>query len=270
MQSTWLTTAIVAAVTLASAGASQARDLAGTLHLDGGLKLVVELKEGFFSEVLRKIGLRSSPRPRVDLTELSSNGDRIFIGTDFNVYCEKLSDGGYKADQIFKIGNAIQLWSISLVRGVKLSEVQPALGQFVGETRSRLKVDLPEVPKKPADVEKAGMRFWLDEVVYQFDNPGRRKGKVDNFAVITRSLLAALPEHSDEPQALFDNFQVLALFIRETKDSNLVPFRDLLRQKIARIKERTSRGELAADKSAAVLKEYEGLQAQVDKRTEDL
>jgi hypothetical protein len=270
MTSRLLTLTLAAMLLLASASAGLARDLAGTLSLETELKLVLELKEGFFSELLRSTGIRSRPRAKIDLTALGNAGDRLFIGTDFGLYCEKLTESGYKPDQIFKIGTAVQLWSVSLAKGVRLAEVQSALGQFVGDTGTRLKVEFSDAPKKPTDVERASIRFWLDEIVYQFDNPARRKGKVDNYAVIVRAIQDALPEQALDQQKRFDNFKVLTGFIREAKDSNLVPFRDLLRQKIARIKDRVGRGELSQEKASPILKGFDDLQAEVARRTEDL
>ncbi|MBI4863580.1 MAG: hypothetical protein HY815_25480 [Candidatus Riflebacteria bacterium] len=251
-------------------GEARARDLSGTIALDSGLTLVLEQKEGFFSEMLRAIRLRSSPRPRLDLTTLGSSGDRLFIGTDLNLYCEKATESGYKAEETYKVGSAMRLWDIKTGPGIKLAEVQSVTGHVEGDNRTRLKVETGESQKKPADVERAGFRFWRDEIVYQYDNPTRRKGKLDNFTVIVRAVLDALPEQADDAQTRFDNFNQLVRFVREAKDSNLVPFRDLLRQKLARVRERVSQGKLPSEKTTSVVKGYEDLQSEVDKRTEDL
>jgi hypothetical protein len=265
------TFALAVAVLVATASGARARDLGGRICLGDGLRVVIDLKEGLFSEVLRKIGLRSTPRSRVDLTRLgASAGDRVFVGTDFGFYCDKAADGGAAAAaSAYKIGSAVQLWDIRTGPGVTLQEVTSVVGHMVGDAASRLKIAVAGSPAKAADVEPAGIRFWLDEIVYQHDNPGRRRGKIDNFTVIVSAVMGALPDQEGDPRERFDNLNALVRFVRQAKDSDLVPLRDLLRLKISRLRDGLKDGRISADRSAEVLKGYEDLRAQIDRRRDD-
>lgn len=255
---------------LALPQAAEARKLAGTMSLTDGLALALELKEGIISEGLRWVRLKSAPREKINLTTLGENGDRVWIGTDYYVYCQKKGDTGYSDDQTFKIGRAHKLWEIKLADGVTVSEVESVMNNFTGNGGSKtLSVTFDKKEAKASDVERAGMKFWCDEVVYQYDSPGAKsKDKPDNFKVITASILAALPSRSDDGQDRFNNFKVLSTFIKESKDSDLVPFRALLEKKLQTVQAEKEKAKDDADKFETMAKEYEKLKENVMKRTE--
>lgn len=256
---------------LAVPQAVEARTLAGQLAMGDGCTLVMDLKEGLFSEMFRTVRLKSSPRERVDIHKLGQEGDRVFVGTDYYLYVQKKGDGGYSNDQTFKIGRAHKLWEIKAADGVAFAEVESVMNTFTGNGGNKtLKVTFDKADKKADDVERAGMKFWLDELVYQYDSPGTRKGKLDNYQVISSSLIAALPSRSDDPQEKFNNFKVLATHLKESKDSDLVPFRDLLAKKLESLEAEKGKAKDDADKFQDMQKEYERLKTDVLKRTEGL
>lgn len=250
--------------------AAHARKLGGGLSLTDGCALQMELKEGMVSEMFRFVRLKSSPRERIDVSKLGFNGDRIWVGTDYYVYCQKKTDSGYTEEQTFKIGRAHKLWEIKLADGVELAEVESVMNTFTGQNigTKTLRVTIAKQEKKASDVERAGMKFWLDEILYQYDSPGTRKGKLDNFQVISASVLACLPSKTDDEQERFNNMKVLATFLKESKDSDLVPFRDLLTKKLAAATEEKAKAKDDADKYDRILAEYEKMKADVMKRTE--
>ncbi|MBI4863219.1 MAG: hypothetical protein HY815_23570 [Candidatus Riflebacteria bacterium] len=247
----------------------EARSLNGTISLAAGMDLVAELKDGTIGEMMRFLHVSSQPRERVNLNRLGAHGDRLFIGTDYYLYCEKNVDGVYSESETYKVGRAHKLWEIKLADGVQVAEVESALDGFTGEGgKKALRVDVGRADKKASDVERTGMKFWLDEIVYQYDSPGRRRGQMDNYQMIMAALIAALPSRSDDPQDLFNNFKVLTTFVKEAKDGDLVPFRDLLAKKIQAVQhERESAGD-ASGSYEETLKAYESLRAAVVKRTE--
>lgn len=253
------------------AGVSQvhARTLSGTLLLSEGMNIVLEMNEGTLSEVCRFVHLTNAPRERVDLTRLSSSGDRIFIGTDYCLYCERRVENEYPKTEAYKIGEAHKLWDIRLLDGVQLVEVcGGALGSFTGEKPSKvLRVEGTKM-RKGSDVERAGLKFWLDEVVYQYDSPGSRKDHHDNFRIITEGLLGALPSRSDEPTDRIHNLKIFRAFIKESRDSDLVSLRDLLTRKLTAIQNERKKAGAEKDKYETLTKEYESLKTEIVKRTE--
>jgi hypothetical protein len=267
-------TLLVLAAHLADPQVCPARGLDGGMSMGDALCLIMDLKEGTISEVLRFMKVRSAPREQIDLTRLGESGDCLFIGSDYFLYCQKKPDGngGSGEPDAVRVGRAHKLWEIKLAEGVKLAEVQDVMGSFTGAGGKRsLKVTVPAanvVPKAP-DVEKAGIKFWLDEVVYQYDSPGSRKGKMDNYQVISRSVLAALPSRSDDAQEKFNNFKVLRAFLKESKDGDLVAFRDLFSKKLAAIAgEQKQTGSGDVEKFEPIVKEFESMKADVFRRTE--
>ena len=264
----------LAAVTLVGALAlphvAEARKLGGGISLTEGMTLTMDLKEGFIAESLRWVHIKSAPRERINLTQLGENGDRIWIGTDYYVYCQKKGDTGYSDENTFKIGRAHKLWEIKLADGVVISEVESVLNNFTGSGGAKtLSVTIEKKEAKASDVEKAGMKFWCDEVVYQYDSPGAKsKDKPDNFKVISACILAALPSRSDDGQDRFNNLKVLMTFIKESKDSDLVPFRVLLEKKLQALTAEKEKAKDDADKFDQLTKEYEKLKDNVTKRTE--
>lgn len=258
------------AALLAVPGVAEARKLFGTLSLADGLTLSVELKEGIFSEGLRWVRLKSAPRDRINITALGETGDRVWIGTDYYLYCQKKGESGYTDHQTFKIGRAHKLWEIKLADGVVINEAEAVMNNFTGNGGAKmLSVTLDKKDPKASDVERAGFKFWCDEVVYQYDSPGAKsKDKPDNFKVISASILAALPARSDDTQDRFDNFKVLTTFIKESKDSDLVPFRALLEKKLQSVQSAKDSAKDAPDKFDTMAREYEKLRDNVMKRTE--
>lgn len=261
------------AALLAVPQAAEARKLGGIITLSDGLTLNVELKEGILSESLRWVRLKSAPRERINLTALGENGDRVWIGTDYYVYCQKKGDSGYSEEQTFKIGRAHKLWEIKLADGVVINEAEAVMNNFTGNGGAKmLSVTFSANDKKElkaSDVERAGFKFWCDEIVYQYDSPGAKsKDKPDNFKVISASILAALPSRSDDKQDRFDNLKVLTTFIKESKDSDLVPFRALLEKKLQTVQSEKEATKDDADKFETLTKEYEKLKENVMKRTE--
>ena len=250
--------------------AVEARKLAGAVHVADGMVLQMELKEGMLSEGLRWIHVKSAPREHVDLTAAGQNGDRIWVGTDYYLYCQKKGDAGYTDDQTYKIGRAHKLWDIRLMDGVDVAEAESVMNTFTGNGGAKaLAVTVGKAEKKASDVERAGMKFWCDELVYQYDSPGAKsKDKPDNFKVISACLLAALPSRIDDGQDRFNNFKVLSTFIKESKDAELVPFRALLEKKLEALQAEKDKAKDDADKFDSMAKEYEKLKADVMKRTE--
>jgi hypothetical protein len=250
--------------------AAHARSLGGALSMTDGCTLQMELKEGMVSEMFRFVRLKSSPREKVDVTRLGQNGDRLWIGTDYYLYCQKKTDAGYTEEQTYKVGRAHKLWEIKLADGVTLAETESVMNNFTGQGIGNkvLTVTIAKQEKKASDVERAGMKFWLDELIYQYDTPGTRKGKLDNFQVISSALIACLPSKTDDEQERFNNLKVLMTFLKESKDSDLVPFRDLLTRKLAAATEEKAKAKDDADKYDRILAEYEKMKADVMKRTE--
>ena len=250
--------------------AAEARKLAGGLYLSDGLTLVMDLKEGFISESLRWVHLRSTPREHINLTAAAEGGDRVWIGSDYYVYCQKKTDTGYNDENTFKIGRAHKLWDIKLADGVSIAEVESVMNNFTGSGGAKaIAVTIEKKEAKASDVERAGFKFWCDEIVYQYDSPGAKsKDKPDNFKVISTSILGALPSKSDAGQDAFNNFKVFATFIKESKDSDLVPFRALLEKKLAMQQSDKEAAKDDADKFDTMTKEYEKLKDNVMKRTE--
>lgn len=256
-------------LSLTAIGGAEARQIQGALAMTDGFEIVLEVKEGTISEMLRFMHVKGAPREQVSLSKLGSAGDRIFVGTDYCLYCQKKTGNGPSDAEIYKIGRAHKLWDIRLFDGVRMVEVESALGAFTGEGNVKsLKVDVGKAEKKGSDVEPATMKFWLDEVVYQYDSPGSRKGKQDNFQIISRSIVGALPSRDDDHQERLNNIKVLRSFIKEAKDSDLVPFRDLLGRKIQALAEERASSASDSEKYEPLVKEYESLKAEVVKRTE--
>lgn len=251
-------------------GIAEARKLAGSLSLAEGLSLMVDLKEGFFSETMRFVRLKSSPREKFDLSQVGEGGDRIFIGSDYYLYCQKKGENGYTEENTFKIGRAHKLWDIKLADGVVINEVESVMSNFTGNGGAKsISVTIEKKEQKASDVERAGFKFWCDEIVYQYDSPGAKsKDKPDNFKVISASVLGALPAKSDANQEQFNNFKVFAQFIKESKDSDLVPFRALLEKKLERQAAEKGAAKDDGDKFDTMTKEYEKLKENVMKRTE--
>ena len=252
------------------ANAAEARKLAGAMSLADGLTLMMDLKEGFISEGLRFVRLKSAPRERINITASAEGGDRIWIGSDYYVYCQKKTESGYTDEATYKIGRAHKLWEIKLADGVVVNEVESVMNTFTGNGGAKaISVTIDKKEPKAADVERASFKFWCDEIVYQYDSPGAKsKDKPDNFKVISGSILAALPSRSDAGQEMFNNFKVLATFIKDSKDSDLVPYRALLEKKLATLAAEKEAAKDDADKFDTMAKEYEKLKDNVMKRTE--
>jgi hypothetical protein len=256
-------------LSLVLCGAAQARILAGNIYQGEGFHLYVDLKEGTFSEVLRFMHVKSSPRERLDLSAMGETGDRIFVGTDYFLYCQRRDDAGAPEKDPVKIGRAHKLWEIKLADGAALAEVESVLNNFVGEAgKKTLKATVAKVETKATDVDRAGMKFWLDEIVYQSDSPGSRRGKISNLQVILGGVQAALPSKTDDVQDRFNNFKIFTKFLKEAKDSDLVGFRDLLAKKIQAVQKERDAAKGDAEKFDPILKEYEKLRESVVKRTE--
>ena len=245
--------------------AQAGRELDGQIFVGESMRLKIQLREGFFKELLRKLRLRNSPRMRLDLTTLGQDLDRVFIGTDFNLYVQKkTADDQYTMDQTFKIGRATRLYDIKLNDDVTLEEFEDGQDRFKdGGIRKGLKVGLgKKIPIDQEDAQKAGMEFFLNELVFEYDKPSSHPDEIDNYHIIRDTLYKALPEGIEgETPEQFQNFKIFIDFIQNCSDGNLLVFREFLTEKVTRVEGRIT------DPEDKLRKEYERLKADVFERT---
>lgn len=257
----YTTTAILLSSLLLGVPAARAEDLQGDLSMGEAFHIKLESSEGTFKEFLRTIRVRSAPRKVIDLTEMGKSRDRLFVGNDWGLYVEKLTETGYQREQTFKVGKASKLWEMKLEDGVVLKEVATVTDAFTGGSRNTaLKVETAAAPIIEEESQKADLKFFLGEVVFQYDSP--RRGEVDNYTVILESLHDALPDSESDPQEKMDKLTELMEFIKDSNDGDLVVFREFLTKKVERAEVKAGNAE---DKVVVELKK---LKDEVFQRTE--
>jgi len=208
---------------------ARADDLEGRLFLGERLDINMELKEGLFSELLRYMKLRKSPRRVVNLSSLGKTGDFVFIGDDLKLYfSSENKDGGS-----FQIGSASRLWKFSLdddVEFLNVPDISSVLDPNGGSVDRKLRVRTAKDRPRAHTVQQANFEFWLEELVFEYDRYDPRKKTEENYPYICDAIHTALPKGDDATREQLENLVHLERHARLARGMDLVPLRTLIEE----------------------------------------
>lgn len=252
---------LVVALLLAWAPTALAEDLEGRLFLGDGLSIEMELKEGLFSEFLRYLKLKDSPRQVVNLSTLGRAGDHLFIGDDLKLYVASEKDEG----AAYPVGTASTLWSMRLDDDVelrKVAELSKILEPSGGQVGRMLRVRLGKSRPRAHTVQQASFEFWLRELVFEYDRYDPHRKVDENYPYIVEAIRTALPRDGSPSRDQTANLTFLDRYVRSADAMDLIPLRKLLADLIADLGR--------ADAGTELLDRYRAVEATVLKRTEGL
>lgn len=246
------------------------RELRGRLFLGEHLDLVMELRESFIKEGFRWLGLLDEPRPRVNLSKLGAEGDRLFFGRDGKLYCSRKGELGRKAS-IYRVGQPGSILDIRLEPSVRLLQASTEGSDFTGTGHDFLRVHVPSGLLSEAEVRKASYYYWLDELAFAYDDDGGSgRGRDEAYGRLESSLMNVLPLREDDSLHRLENLKQLKKYVDAENPEKLPPLLPLVEGKIREVQERMKRDEGDVAFYEPVLKLYRRLAVQLREKTYDM
>ena len=235
-------------------------ELEGTLFLGDGLNIKLAEQESFFQELLRYFNLKKSPRNLINLSELGAKGDNIFIGEDMKLYFTSESNNG----AAYCIGKARKLWELELDKDVDLAQVKTVGDLFSSKDKGNLKLRIKtgSSRKRAREVKQATFRFWLEELVFEYDSYSPDNSTDENYPYICNAIKSALPLSENDSDNRLSKIEYLKEYINEVSGMDLIPLRSLI--------EEVMNDALSRKASVKLIKDYEEILSGIIKKTEGL